>query len=74
MAVAALPEESITARVTPSSVAAVARTEAPRSLNDPVGMKKSHLRETPASRADSTSGVIPSPRLTLAPVRVGMTP
>src|SRR5574337_470737 len=59
---AAFPDESSTTRVTPSVWSALTNTAVPRSLNEPVGIRKSSLERNAKepSRA-STSGVKPSP-------------
>src|SRR3990172_5959319 len=66
MAHPAFPEESSTTLVTPNSFALLMRTEAPRSLYDPVGKSCSSLRSNPAGpRSTGTIGVIPSPKDTM---------
>src|SRR4030042_1871048 len=66
MAHPAFPEESSTTRSIPNSFALLIRTEAPRSLYDPVGKSCSSLRSNPAGpRSTGTIGVIPSPKDTM---------
>jgi hypothetical protein len=56
---------SSTTRPTPAAASAVTSTVVPRSLNEPVGFRYSHLKKRGRSPQRAfTSGVSPSPRVT----------
>ena len=64
MAAPPLPELSSSTAATPWARSRESITEAPRSLNEPVGMNHSHFSSAVAPpKARSTSGVQPSPML-----------
>ena len=68
-----LPVDAQTTARAPAPAAMLSATVMPRSLNEPVGLHPSTLTQTsPPTRSDrfsaSTSGVLPSPRVTTGSV------
>ena len=65
-AAAAFPEESSTPALTPSRFIWLSITQAPRSLNEPVGRRNSSFRWEPGRATQGIRGVTVSPKVTVS--------